>query len=550
MAARSLHRQDSKSSAKILLQEYCSNSSIHGVRYFNREGQSWCESGWWIVVFLLSVGSCGYLINKVYQKWDETPVIVSFHEKTTPVWKIPFPAVTICPRTKWSSSWLNFSEQYDVIMSDGIDATNRTDEILALMQLCDRTFMTSSRNRFKSFPNKTTNESYVDLMKAMPVPFNTDHFSCHFAGEPIDFDFFFRKTLTEEGLCYTFNGLSSEDLLKVKTDPDLFAKKRSPHWTLDSGYSSEANLLSYPYRSIGPGALAGLSVMLVAQEKNLEYGCSGPVQGYKVLLHSPADYPQMTNRYIHIPLDQEVMIAVKPQMIQNSRKLEYYPPERRQCYLSCDRSLRFFRVYTQDNCNLECLTNYTMMRCGCVRFSMVRSEDMPVCETNQISCMQDAETELLEMGVLDDENETNFHTECDCMPGCTSVDYDVEITQNEFEIVEWAVAYGEKRKDFDGVYAAHLKIYYKNAQLMKQKRSELYGITDFLANCGGLLGLCLGVSLLSLVELCYYCSVRPLMLWKKWKQEPTKVDNIGLPEVCLLSTSEIMKQNVRNSGIY
>ena len=310
--------------------------------------------------------------------------------------------------------------------------------------------MTSSRNRFKSFPNKTTNESYVDLMKSMPVPFNTDHFSCHFAGEPIDFDFFFRKTLTEEGLCYTFNGLSSEDLLKVKTDPDLFAKKRSPHWTLDSGYSSEANLLSYPYRSIGPGALAGLSVMLVAQEKNLEYGCSGPVQGYKVLLHSPADYPQMTNRYIHIPLDQEVMIAVKPQMIQNSRKLEYYPPERRQCYLSCDRSLRFFRVYTQDNCNLECLTNYTMLRCGCVRFSMVRSEDMPVCETNQISCMQDAETELLEMGVLDDENETNFHTECDCMPGCTSVDYDVEITQNEFEIVEWAVAYGEKRKDFDG----------------------------------------------------------------------------------------------------
>ena len=42
---------------------------------------------------------------------------------------------------------------------------------------------------------------------------------------------------------------------------------------------------------------------------------------------------------------------------------------------------------------------------------------------------------------------------------------------------------------------------------MASKRSELYGPVDFLANCGGLLGLFMGVSLLSIVDIIYYCSL-------------------------------------------
>ena len=36
----------------------------------------------------------------MYFKWKESPIILSFAEKSTPVWEIPFPAVTICPVTK------------------------------------------------------------------------------------------------------------------------------------------------------------------------------------------------------------------------------------------------------------------------------------------------------------------------------------------------------------------------------------------------------------------------------------------------------------------
>lgn len=45
----------------------------------------------------------------VYEKWDTSPVIVSFAEKSTPLWAIPFPAVTVCPETKVDRAYFNFA---------------------------------------------------------------------------------------------------------------------------------------------------------------------------------------------------------------------------------------------------------------------------------------------------------------------------------------------------------------------------------------------------------------------------------------------------------
>lgn len=55
---------------------------------------------------------------------------------------------------------------------------------------------------------------------------------------------------------------------------------------------------------------------------------------------------------------------------------------------------------------------------------------------------------------------------------------------------------------------SRLSIFFKEKQFITSRRSELYGPTDFLANCGGLLGLFMGVSLLSIVEMVYYCTLR------------------------------------------
>lgn len=53
-----------------------------------------------------------------------------------------------------------------------------------------------------------------------------------------------------------------------------------------------------------------------------------------------------------------------------------------------------------------------------------------------------------------------------------------------------------------------LRIHYKTKKVLTLKRSEFYGEAVFLANCGGFLGLFMGFSILSLVEIFYYSTIR------------------------------------------
>ena len=42
---------------------------------------------------------------------------------------------------------------------------------------------------------------------------------------------------------------------------------------------------------------------------------------------------------------------------------------------------------------------------------------------------------------------------------------------------------------------------------MRNERDELYGTVEIISNIGGLLGLCMGFSMLSAVELLYFASM-------------------------------------------
>lgn len=59
---------------------------------------------------------------------------------------------------------------------------------------------------------------------------------------------------------------------------------------------------------------------------------------------------------------------LKPNMLRTNKDLRTYDPLGRQCYYETERYLRFFRVYTQRNCEMECITNYTVSKCGCSAF--------------------------------------------------------------------------------------------------------------------------------------------------------------------------------------
>lgn len=72
----------------------------------------------WMVMCVIAACSSCYMIHESYKKMDRDPVLVSLSEKSTPVYMIPFPAVTICPDVKASKSKINLTETYEMLLEE------------------------------------------------------------------------------------------------------------------------------------------------------------------------------------------------------------------------------------------------------------------------------------------------------------------------------------------------------------------------------------------------------------------------------------------------
>lgn len=64
-----------------------------------------------------------------------------------------------------------------------------------------------------------------------------------------------------------------------------------------------------------------------------------------------------------------------------------------------------------------------------------------------------------------------------------------------------------------------VRIYFRVYQVETHMRAEVNTIANFLASCGGLFGLFLGVSVLSIIEFLYYSTLRLYWALRRWKAE-------------------------------
>ncbi|XP_054267290.1 pickpocket protein 28-like [Macrosteles quadrilineatus] len=459
----------------------------------------------WLVLFLLSIAGSAYMIRKVWQKWQDSPVIVSFSESWTPVWQIPFPAVTICSEAKSKNKVYNITEAIYKNMTDP-DEQKILD---AVSLVCDNHVNWNS-------PNMFIDENGINHITRVSPSLDDVLFLCRWKlGAPVNCAELFVPVMTEEGQCFSFNILHNldsyrENLIQYRDLP--VDQKLEKYWNLGDGYDIRAPLDVYPKRALGAGAKSGLFIVLRTYTWDLDYYCRGPVQGYKIKLHNPAEIPQIGESYFRVPLDSEIVLSVKANMMTTSESLLNYSPNKRQCFFPFERYLKYFKVYTQNNCQLECLTNYTLHQCNCVKFYMPRSANTQICGAGQKNCTINALDSLNIQQITEAMHELDFEGKCNCLPSCTSILYDAETSQAPFDYKAVFGAYKENETDPEivGVRLSRVSIYFKESQFITSRRRELIGYADFLSQCGGLLGLFSGFSIMSLVEIIYYVTLR---LW-------------------------------------
>ncbi|KAL5280829.1 hypothetical protein ACFFRR_004689 [Megaselia abdita] len=269
-------------------------------------------------------------------------------------------------------------------------------------------------------------------------------------------------------------------------------------WCLDDGYKDDSSSV-YPFRDYRACPVLGAYFVLKTNRSEYDSYCQNRFQGHRVILHIPGDTPQVTKEYFKIHTNRDVMVGVKPIVTTTSTNLKNYNYHSRKCFFQNEKYLSFFKFYTQDNCELECLANYTLLVCGCVKLVMPRNRSTPICGPGDYLCAKDADSGFFKKYLL----------KCNCLPSCTNIEYD---TKRSYNVVE----------EDGNISTSTLRVFFKKSHYFAMKRSELFGPTDLLANIGGLLGLFMGVSLLSIIEFIYFFTVHLMSSNKNSETSPKK----------------------------
>ncbi|GLH16381.1 Pickpocket protein 28 [Gryllus bimaculatus] len=413
------------------LGDFLDQASIPCLAYMRR-GQHGAQRLFWFLIFCLAFGAFLYFFSMTMNNYNESPVILGRDKHARHVGDLHFPAVTICPESKINLTLFNYTDTF-IRYQRKENLSEEEKEILNdLSYQCEQGFKSENPNintiyRIEKFS--------LDPYETIAVVYFLDD-----TAPPTDF----KPVLTDVGMCFSFNMLPGNMLFAN----DTFHSSRS---YLDYDYSNETlwdpdldfNLdhsSTYPFKAFGAGVKRGLHFYVFVETHNLDFLCSGAVEGFKASLRSS------------------------------------FAPDDRLCFFPGERALRFFKHYTLANCELECLANATLRACGCVEFYMPRSPETPICGQKNLTCSRRVAT-LLHAAQLGIETEVEDH--CNCLQSCSYVKYKSKmslsslLTERYFELLA-------DKKAHTAIRATVISIYFEEATYTPMRRYEMYSLPDFI----------------------------------------------------------------------
>ncbi|KAJ9583986.1 hypothetical protein L9F63_021678, partial [Diploptera punctata] len=391
-------------------------------------------------------------------------------------------------------------------------------------------------------------DTIQNFMTKVRQPCHEMLLACYYGGHPHSCVTIFNPSLTDEGICCSFNKVKRDLIFRNPrdlSDLNVTFPAKVADWTPENGYPKGTPTGTLPWRPRGAGTHLGLTLLLDANID--DYYCSSTASvGFKFRLHNPVETPKVAEFGHTLSPGKEYRIAIRPIITNSSATLKGIPTNKRQCVFSNEKYLKFYRTYTQRNCALECEANYTLEVCQCVPYYLPKDANTTICGQKEENCTTGARR-TIEMRLVDEfANTTIFTTNndeylqkptCQCLPGCSELNYQITLSSarfgGTFPLSKEFIATTQRNETYFKRNVAIVHFYFMESQFFNYHKSELFGFTEFLSNTGGLLGLFLGFSFLSVVEAFYFISLR---LWcslikKRNPQKPsillTNANNIN-----------------------
>lgn len=257
------------------------------------------------------------------------------------------------------------------------------------------------------------------------------------------------------------------------------------------------------------------------------YYCSSTSSsGFKVLLHSPIETPKMANFGFFVAPGMETKVVISPKISEASELIRKVPILQRQCMFASEANLSYYNIYSKNNCEMECSSKTTEELCGCTLYYMPRkfNNGSKICNRKKASCYESVLYKIAHS--VDEKYSCNY-----CLPACFEINYGREISSSKLGTGDFLTAETIPSSDVNYIRdnLAIIHIFFIDNAYGGYTKSELIGFTEFLSNTGGLLGLFMGFSVISLIEIIYFLSLRPYCAQKRSQREQENSDgNIKL----------------------
>lgn len=403
------------------------NLSIHGVRHIF-EGNK-LKKVFWTFAIIGSIACLCFYIYQLHLKLEETPDI-NVRVKQKFINTIPFPSITVCTPLFARNrlvSYYNISKHIRRQLKENLNLTIQEQNYLASnIHVCLPEFASFLKPQLW---NRTRND-IVTLLDESFLPIRDTILNCGYKTFSNACTEMFNRVLTDRGFCYSSNLQGFSTIFNEKViSRDFHSYKRfstknkeeneTTKWTLDKGYVEKNKVELLPMNII-KGKFFGFNVFL--NDSDPSNICTNMGNSFSYFIHLPNEImlPLHQEHCVEFTRRKDVFLTAISYTADNG--MRKFTPRSRGCYFEGEKQLRFFKTYTKALCEFECMTNYTLKVCGCVKFSMPRTSGTPVCTIEKSDCYFKAMSIWPDHQTIPDR----FQVTCGCLKTCNNIKYEVK----------------------------------------------------------------------------------------------------------------------------
>ncbi|XP_059914213.1 acid-sensing ion channel 1C isoform X1 [Gadus macrocephalus] len=466
-------------------------TKIHGLRFVFTLEKSRPQRALWLLAFCMCVAMLvTWSGNRIFYLMSYPAVT-----KIYMVWahNMSFPAVTFCNKNVFrvssltqddlyhSGYWMDLMHPNHTVMATGraILQEDRKQGLLGLLDFSD----------YSPPPDSSVNTT--EMMGRLGHQLEHMLLECRFRGEVCTYRNF-STIYTRYGKCYTFNsGLDGNPLLT----------------TLKGGTGN------------------GLEIMLdIQQDEYLpvwgETDETSYEAGIKVQIHSQDEPPFIDQLGFGVAPGFQTFVSCQQQLLQ------YLPPPWGDCK-STPIDSEFFSTYSITACRIDCETRYLVENCNCRMVHMPGTST--VCTPEQYKDCADPALDFLV------EKDNDY---CVCETPCNMTRYGKELSMVKIPSkasAKYLAKKFNKTEQYIGENLLVLDIFFEALNYEKIEQKKAYEIAGLLGDIGGQMGLFIGASVLTILEIFDYLyevfkdKVLGFFIRKK-RPRRCQSDNLEFPE--------------------